>query len=58
MEYLTDIKIGYYSIHQKPIRQLDISESFNFLQPVYGLGIVNDVYDKATENFYHLTFTY
>ena len=35
------------------VRQLDKAESFSLLQPVYGIGIINDVYDKITDEFYH-----
>ena len=35
------------------VRQLDEGESFAMLQPVYGIGIINDVFDRATDEFYH-----
>ena len=35
------------------VRQLDKGVSFGALQPVYGLGILNDTFDHDTENFYH-----
>ena len=35
------------------VRQLDKGLSFGTLQPVYGLGILNDIFDYDTENFYH-----
>jgi predicted transposase/invertase (TIGR01784 family) len=35
------------------VRQIRKSESYHLLQPVYGLGIVNDTFDHTTEEFYH-----
>ena len=35
------------------VRQLDRAESFAMLQPVYGIGIINDIFDKITDEFYH-----
>jgi hypothetical protein len=35
------------------VRQIRKSESYHLLQPVYGLGIINDTFDHTTEEFYH-----
>jgi predicted transposase/invertase (TIGR01784 family) len=35
------------------VRQLDIGENYDLLQPVYGLGITNDIFDYKTQEFYH-----
>jgi predicted transposase/invertase (TIGR01784 family) len=35
------------------VRQLDSGEDYELLQPVYGLGIINDIFDKKTDNYYH-----
>ncbi|MDR1601800.1 MAG: Rpn family recombination-promoting nuclease/putative transposase, partial [Tannerella sp.] len=35
------------------VRQLDRNSSYRLLQPVYGLGIINDVFDRKTLEFYH-----
>ncbi|MDR1121030.1 MAG: Rpn family recombination-promoting nuclease/putative transposase [Dysgonamonadaceae bacterium] len=35
------------------VRQLDRGESYHLLQPVYGLGIINDVFDHKSSEFYH-----
>jgi predicted transposase/invertase (TIGR01784 family) len=35
------------------VRQLDSSKNYNLLQPVYGLGIINDNFDHKTPEFYH-----
>ena len=35
------------------VRQLDIGEDYDLLQPVYGLGITNDIFDYKTSEFYH-----
>ena len=34
-------------------RQLGKGQDYDLLQPVYGLGILNDVFDKVTDKFYH-----
>ncbi|MDR1864186.1 MAG: Rpn family recombination-promoting nuclease/putative transposase [Bacteroidales bacterium] len=34
-------------------RQLEKGEHFKLLQPVYGLGILNDTFDVKTPEFYH-----
>ncbi|MDR0733352.1 MAG: Rpn family recombination-promoting nuclease/putative transposase [Dysgonamonadaceae bacterium] len=35
------------------VRQIGKRESYRLLQPVYGLGILNDTFDNKTEEFYH-----
>jgi predicted transposase/invertase (TIGR01784 family) len=35
------------------VRQIGKSESYHLLQPVYGLGIINDTFDHKTPEFYH-----
>jgi predicted transposase/invertase (TIGR01784 family) len=35
------------------VRQLDKSEHYYLLQPVYGLAILNDIFDEKTPEFYH-----
>jgi predicted transposase/invertase (TIGR01784 family) len=35
------------------VRQIGKGESYHLLQPVYGLGIINNTFDTHTEEFYH-----
>ena len=35
------------------VKQLNKSEDYDLLQPVYNLALVNENYDKKTNNFYH-----
>jgi predicted transposase/invertase (TIGR01784 family) len=35
------------------VRQLDVKEHYKALQPVYGLGIINENFDHKTPEFYH-----
>jgi predicted transposase/invertase (TIGR01784 family) len=35
------------------VRQLNKSEIYRLLQPVYGLGIINESFDLKTDKFYH-----
>lgn len=35
------------------VRQIGKSESYHLLQPVYGLGLINDTFDHKTDEFYH-----
>ncbi|MDR0385672.1 MAG: Rpn family recombination-promoting nuclease/putative transposase [Prevotellaceae bacterium] len=35
------------------VRQLDRTENYRLLQPVYGLGIINDIFDSKTPDCYH-----
>jgi predicted transposase/invertase (TIGR01784 family) len=35
------------------VRQLKSGEDFNLLQPVYGLAIINSIFDHKTPEFYH-----
>jgi predicted transposase/invertase (TIGR01784 family) len=35
------------------VKQLDAAENYNLLQPVYGLGVINDVFDNLTSEYYH-----
>ena len=34
-------------------RQLGKGDDYKLLQPVYGLGIINDIFDRVTDKFYH-----
>ncbi|MDR0750755.1 MAG: Rpn family recombination-promoting nuclease/putative transposase [Tannerellaceae bacterium] len=35
------------------VNQLEISEKYDLLHPVYALGILNDIFDRKTDEFYH-----
>ncbi|MDR0412486.1 MAG: Rpn family recombination-promoting nuclease/putative transposase [Dysgonamonadaceae bacterium] len=35
------------------VRQLNKNEGYDLLHPVYGLGIINDVFDRKTPEYYH-----
>ncbi len=35
------------------VKQLMKGEDYRFLQPVYGLGLVAEIYEKTTPNWYH-----
>jgi len=35
------------------IRQLDVGEEYHLLYPVYTLALLNENFDKKTDNFYH-----
>ena len=35
------------------VRQLDRSENFELLQPVYSLNLVNEVFEPNLPNYYH-----
>ena len=35
------------------VKQLEKGEEYKFLQPVYGLGIVAEIYEKTTSDCYH-----
>ena len=35
------------------IKQLNKNEEYDLLKPVYTLAIINDIFDRKTENFYH-----
>ncbi len=42
-----------FGASQAFVKQLEKGKSYDFLQPVYGLGIVADIYDKNTPDWYH-----
>lgn len=42
-----------FGTSQAIVKQLEKGESYSLLQPVYGLGIVADVFDKTTSEWYH-----
>ena len=35
------------------VRQLNKKEDYNLLHPVYALALINDIFDRKTEQFYH-----
>jgi predicted transposase/invertase (TIGR01784 family) len=35
------------------VKQIDRGKYYDFLQPVYGLAIINDIFDRKTAEFYH-----
>lgn len=42
-----------FGTSQAFIKQLEKGEEYKFLQPVYGLGIVAEIYEKTTFDWYH-----
>ena len=42
-----------FGASQAVVKQLEVGEDFALLQPVYGLGLVAEIYDKATPEWYH-----
>ncbi|MFI4918578.1 MAG: Rpn family recombination-promoting nuclease/putative transposase [Legionellales bacterium] len=42
-----------FGTSQAFVKQLTKGDDYKFLQPVYGLGIVAEIYDKATSDWYH-----
>ncbi len=43
----------FYNASKAYVRQLLRTEDYNLLQPVYGLSIIADVFDRNTDKFYH-----
>src|SRR3990167_6774395 len=42
-----------FGTSQAFVKQLDKGEGYRFLQPVYGLGLVAEIYEKTTPHWYH-----
>jgi predicted transposase/invertase (TIGR01784 family) len=42
-----------FGASQAFIKQLEKGEKYQFLQPVYGLGLVAEIYEKTSPNWYH-----
>ena len=42
-----------FGTSQAFVKQLEKGEEYKFLQPVYGLGIVAEIYEKTTSAWYH-----
>jgi predicted transposase/invertase (TIGR01784 family) len=42
-----------FGTSQAFVKQLEKGENYQFLQPVYGLGIVAEIYDKESPAWYH-----
>jgi predicted transposase/invertase (TIGR01784 family) len=42
-----------FGTSQAIVKQLEMGEEYQFLQPVYGLGIVADIYEKDHPEWYH-----
>ena len=42
-----------FGTSQALVKQLDRGEDYKFLQPVYGLGIVAEIYEKTSPDWYH-----
>ena len=42
-----------FGTSQAFVKQLKKGEEYKFLQPVYGLGIVAEIYEKTTSDWYH-----
>jgi predicted transposase/invertase (TIGR01784 family) len=42
-----------FGTSQAFVKQLAKGEDYQFLQPVYGLGLVADVYEKESDDWYH-----
>ena len=35
------------------VRRMDAGETYTLQQPVYGLAVINDIFDKETSEYYH-----
>ena len=42
-----------FGTSQAVVKQLEKGENYKLLQPVYGLGIVADIFDRSTPEWYH-----
>jgi len=42
-----------FGTSQAFVKQLRAGEEYHFLQPVYGLGLVAEIYEKTTPSWYH-----
>ncbi|MDF1684985.1 MAG: Rpn family recombination-promoting nuclease/putative transposase [Legionellaceae bacterium] len=42
-----------FGTSQAFVKQLETGEDYKFLQPVYGLGIVAEAYEKDSDDWYH-----
>ena len=42
-----------FGTSQAFVKQIDKGEEYQFLQPVYGLGLVAEIYEKTTPEWYH-----
>jgi predicted transposase/invertase (TIGR01784 family) len=42
-----------FGTSQAFVKQLEKGEDYKFLQPVYGLGLVAEIYEKTTPDWYH-----
>ncbi len=42
-----------FGTSQAVVKQLEKGEEYHFLQPVYGLGIVAEIYEKSSPDWYH-----
>ena len=42
-----------FGTSQAFVKQLDKGDEYKFLQPVYGLGIVAEIYEKTSPDWYH-----
>jgi predicted transposase/invertase (TIGR01784 family) len=42
-----------YGASQAYVRQLEKGNAYEYLRPVYGLGLIGDTFDEETADFYH-----
>jgi len=42
-----------FETSQAYVKQLEIGEEYHLLQPVYGLGLVNTIFDRESPEWYH-----
>ena len=42
-----------FGTSQAFVKQIEAGQEYKFLQPVYGLGLVADIYERTTEEWYH-----
>jgi predicted transposase/invertase (TIGR01784 family) len=42
-----------YGASQVYVQQLEAGSDYEYLKPVYGLGLIGSIFDKETEDFYH-----
>lgn len=42
-----------FGVSQAYVKQLEKGDRYEYLKPVYGLGLLGEVFDKETSDFYH-----
>ncbi len=61
-QFIVEMQMGWspsfkkrlqFGVSKAYVSKLDVGENYNLLQPVYGLALIGEIFDKTSDEWYH-----